>query len=99
MSNIILDLKVRNHPGVMSQITGLFSRRRFNLEAILCSALNGGEISRMFLLVKDDDRLTQIISQVRKLYDVLEIELHGEDKPEYGRLEALLSMAASDCVE
>ena len=32
----VLELRVRNHPGAMSHITGLFARRAFNLEAILC---------------------------------------------------------------
>lgn len=65
----IIDLRVTNHPGVMSHITGLFARRAFNLEGILCGPEEGGT-SRMFLLVKKDERLPQIEKQLRKLYDV-----------------------------
>ncbi len=36
---INIELTVNNHPGVMSHITGLFSRRAYNLEGILCSSL------------------------------------------------------------
>ena len=51
MSNVIVELLVNNHAGVMSHITGLFSRRAFNLDGILCGAVEDGSRSRMFLMV------------------------------------------------
>ncbi|SJU57162.1 Acetolactate synthase isozyme 1 small subunit [Clostridioides difficile] len=69
---------VRNHPGVMSHITGLFARRAFNLEGILCTQIGDGSTSKMFLLVKNDFALEQIIKQLEKLYDVLEVSLHQD---------------------
>ncbi|AKL95864.1 acetolactate synthase small subunit [Clostridium aceticum] len=72
-SNVIIQLTVNNHPGVMSHITGLFSRRAFNLEGILCGRLENGKVSRMYLLVKRDERMEQIIKQLEKLYDVMEV--------------------------
>ncbi|AOY78448.1 acetolactate synthase isozyme 1 small subunit [Clostridium formicaceticum] len=57
----------------MSHITGLFSRRAFNLEGILCGRLENGKVSRMYLLVKKDERMEQIIKQLEKLYDVMEV--------------------------
>lgn len=75
---IVIDLIVRNHPGVMSHITGLFSRRGFNLEGILCGSLAGTSTSQMFLLVKNNDTLEQIIKQLEKLYDVLNLKIHEE---------------------
>lgn len=77
-SNIVIELTVNNHPGVMSHITGLFTRRAFNLEGILCGRIGDGRTSRMYLLVSMDERLEQIIKQVRKLYDVLDIKLHED---------------------
>ena len=73
MSSIILELRVRNHPGTMSHITGLFSRRAFNLEAIRCSPVGGGLESRLFLLVNKTPRLEQIEHRLAKLHDVLAI--------------------------
>ena len=32
----VLELTVNNHPGVMSHVCGLFSRRGYNVEGILC---------------------------------------------------------------
>ncbi len=71
--NTIIELLVNNHSGVMSHITGLFSRRAFNLDSIICSPINDTQ-SKMYLLVENDERLPQIISQLEKLYDVEKVE-------------------------
>lgn len=76
---VTLELSVRNHPGVMSHVCGLFARRAFNVEGILCMPLAGGAESRIWLLVQDDHRLQQMISQVEKLEDVLRVRRHGEE--------------------
>jgi acetolactate synthase-1/3 small subunit len=76
--NVVIELLVQNHPGVMLHITGLFARRAFNLEGILCGQIGDGTTSRMYLLVKDDDFLEQIVKQLRKLYDVLEVKVRSE---------------------
>jgi len=62
----------------MSHIAGLFSRRGFNLEEILCGPINDGTKSRMYLLVKSDSRIEQIIKQLQKLYDVLNVSLRED---------------------
>jgi acetolactate synthase-1/3 small subunit len=78
IENIIIELIVNNHPGVMSHITGLFARRAFNLEGILCGEIEDGSKSRMYLLVNNDDSLEQIIKQLEKLYDVLSVDLRKD---------------------
>lgn len=67
----MLELTVRNHPGVMSHITGLFARRAFNLEAIVCGPVGDGSVSCALLLVAADPRLEQVERQLEKLHDVL----------------------------
>lgn len=74
-NKVIIVLTVKNHPGVMSHIIGLFSRRTFNLEGILCAPIEDGSKSRMYLLVYEDERLSQIESQLSKLYDVINVEI------------------------
>jgi len=69
----VLRLLVRNHPGVMSHVCGLFARRAFNVEAILCLPVEDGQRSVILLLVDEDERLEQMIRQLEKLEDVLEI--------------------------
>jgi len=78
-ANTIIELTVKNHPGAMSHITGLFSRRAFNLEGILCAPLPKGGRSRMYLLVRANGRLEQIVRQLEKLYDVIEVH----ERPDY----------------
>lgn len=70
----VLRLEVRNHPGVMSHVCGLFSRRAFNLDGIACLPVADGTRSVMILLVNEDERLEQVIRQLRKLEDVLQID-------------------------
>jgi acetolactate synthase-1/3 small subunit len=77
-SDVVIELTVRNHPGVMSHITGLFARRAFNLEGILCGEVGDGNISKIYLLVANNELLEQIVKQVKKLYDVLELNVHAE---------------------
>lgn len=69
----VLQLTVRNHPGVMSHVCGLFARRAYNLEGIVCLPVGDGETSRMLLLVNEDEKLDQVIRQTRKLVDVIDI--------------------------
>ena len=82
MNNIVVELIVNNHPGVMSHVAGLFARRAFNLEGIVCRKIGDGARSRMLLLVNNDDRLEQIVKQLQKLYDVLEVALRSDDSVE-----------------
>lgn len=69
----VIELLVRDHPGVMSHITGLFARRAFNLDAIVCVPTGDGATSRMLLRVGEAPRLDQIERQLARLHDVLEV--------------------------
>jgi acetolactate synthase-1/3 small subunit len=71
---IVLRLVVRNHPGVMSHVCGLFARRAFNVEGILCMPVGDGTRSAVLLLVHEDERIEQVLRQLRKLEDVVEVE-------------------------
>lgn len=64
----------------MSHVTGLFARRAFNLEAIVCAPMGDGSESRMLLLVADGPRLEQVERQLEKLHDVLAVK-HRPDIP------------------
>lgn len=87
---VILELTVRNHPGVMSHICGLFARRAFNVEGILCLPLPLGDQSRIWLQVADDQRLEQMISQIDKLEDVVQIKRDADGAQVFGKLTALV---------
>ena len=69
----VLRLVVRNHAGVMSHVCGLFARRAFNVEGILCMPVGNGTRSVVLLLVREDGRLEQVLRQLRKLEDVMDV--------------------------
>jgi len=78
----ILELQVRNHPGTMSHITGLFARRAFNLEAIVVVPQPGGETSRILLHMAKEPKLEQVERQLVKLHDVLSVRHRPDHAPE-----------------
>lgn len=92
MSNnhTVLDVRVNNHPGVMSHVCGLFSRRAFNVEAILCLPMNGGDESRIWLLVVEDDRLEQMLRQMRKLQDVHDVRVMSDAVSVFAQLRGVM---------
>src|SRR5262245_24961936 len=69
----ILRLLVRNHAGVMSHVCGLFARRCFNLDGIVCLPVGDRTRSVILLAVNEDERLDQLIRQLRKLEDVVDV--------------------------
>jgi acetolactate synthase-1/3 small subunit len=89
-SAVVLRLIVRNHPGVMSHVSGLFARRAFNVEGILCLPLGGGVQSAILLLVRADERLDQLVRQLAKLEDVLEIRPDPDGRRAFAAVAAYL---------
>ena len=84
--NVILQLTVRNHPGVMTHVCGLFARRAFNVEGILCLPIQDSNQSRIWLLVNDDQRLGQMISQIEKLEDVEKVMRNQSDPSMFSKI-------------
>jgi acetolactate synthase-1/3 small subunit len=84
----VLELTVHNHPGVMSHVCGLFARRAYNVEGILCMPIDDGRESRIWLLVDEDQRLEQMVKQILKLEDVLDVQRHAADHAVFETLEA-----------
>jgi acetolactate synthase-1/3 small subunit len=85
-----LRLTVNNHPGVMTHVCGLFARRAFNVEGILCTPQEDGGTSRIWLVVPADERLGQMVRQVRKLNDVLEVLVYEADSRALSRMDACM---------
>ncbi len=70
----ILYLIVRDEPGVMNRLTGLFSRRNFNIDTITVGKTNQQGLSRIVIsLNADDETLEQLKKQLGKLIDVEKI--------------------------
>jgi acetolactate synthase-1/3 small subunit len=86
----VLELIVNNHPGVMSHICGLFSRRAYNVEGIVCIPIAGEKTSRMWLQVNEEMKLEQIIKQVKKLPDVQAVTRFDDGHEVFTGLEKLI---------
>ena len=91
MNTALLRLTVNNHPGVMLQICGLFARRNFNLDGIFCTAIDQGATSCIWLKVVETGKLEQVVKQLAKLEDVLQVEEQRDAQPRFAELEALLA--------
>ena len=91
----VLRLRVRNHPGVLSHVSGLFARRAFNVDGIVCLPLEGGARSAILLLVRADDRLEQLVRQLAKLEDVLDVALAPGDLRAFEAVAGLLDRAGA----
>ena len=77
----VYSLLVDNNPGVLSRISGLFSRRGYNIESITAGVTADPRFTRITIVASGDDEiLEQIEKQVGKLVDVRDIrELDPED--------------------
>ena len=72
----VLSVKVNNNNGVLLRVSGLFSRRCFNIKSLNAAETEEPNISRLTIVVKGDFKvLTQIKNQLLKLYDVHEVRI------------------------
>jgi acetolactate synthase-1/3 small subunit len=75
-----ISVLVENRPGVLARVSGLFARRGFNIDSLAVCATEDATISRMTVVTTGDDRdLEQIIKQLHKLIDVINILDHTGD--------------------
>jgi acetolactate synthase-1/3 small subunit len=76
----ILSILVENQPAVLSRVTGLFSRRGYNISSLSVGVTEDEEVSRITVVVYcDNSEIEQVLKQVEKLVDVIRvIELSRE---------------------
>ena len=74
MNTHTLSVLVNNKPGVLARVSGLISRRGFNIESLAVGPTEHAELSRITVVVTVDDAvLEQVTKQLNKLVDVLKI--------------------------
>lgn len=75
-----ISVLVENRPGVLARVAGLFARRGFNIDSLVVCATEDATISRMTVVTMGDEGdLEQIIKQLNKLIDVINILDHTGD--------------------
>ena len=81
MARHTLSVLVNNHMGVLSRVSGLFSRRGYNIESLSVGATEDNNISRMTIVMEcEDDVYDQIKNQLAKLMDVLKLIEFKDDE-------------------
>jgi acetolactate synthase-1/3 small subunit len=74
MNRYVLSLLVENHAGVLSKISGLFTRRGFNIDSLTVGTTDDPNLSRMTITITvDEQMLEQISKQLNKLVDVIKV--------------------------
>ena len=70
----ILSILVENKPGVLARISGLFSRRGFNIDTLAVGPTDDPKLSRITLTVDGAlQPIDQVTKQLHKLVNVLKI--------------------------
>ena len=87
MQNKVFQLLVNNNAGVLSRITGLFSRRGYNIDSITAGVTSDPRFTRITIVTSGDEEiLDQIEKQVSKLVDVRDVRELKPDKSVYREL-------------
>lgn len=75
MQKYLLAILVDNKPGVLTHVSGLISRRAFNIESISAGYTEEPEVTRINIVVsvESDRELDQVVTQLSKLIDVIKI--------------------------
>jgi len=71
----LLSVLVRNHYGVLSHVSGLFTRRGYNIDSLSVGETDNPEYSIITMVVNEEPKMVrQIEKQLYKLVDVIKIE-------------------------
>ena len=91
-----ISVLVENQAGVLNRITGLFSRRAFNIDSLAVGVTDDPTISRITIIVDSGNSVVeQVEKQLNKLIEVIKVRTIPEDKM-IGRELVLLKVNATN---
>jgi acetolactate synthase-1/3 small subunit len=83
----IISILTENKPGILFKVTHLFRSRNFNIESISVGVTADPEFSRMTITtVGDEKQIQQIVKQLDKMIDTVEVRRLDEHKAVYREL-------------
>ncbi len=83
----IISLLVENKTGVLFKITNLFRSRNFNIDSISVGVTENPDYSKMTITTYGDDKqVDQIVKQLDKMIDTVEVKHLDEHKTVYREL-------------
>ncbi|HEY3273267.1 MAG TPA: acetolactate synthase small subunit [Methanocella sp.] len=90
-----LSVLVSNKPGVLTHVSGLFSRRGYNIDSLTVGVTENPEISRMTIVAHGDEHvIEQVTKQLNKLIDIIKVVEVTPSESVYREL-ALIKVAAT----
>ncbi|MCB2194130.1 MAG: acetolactate synthase small subunit [Deltaproteobacteria bacterium] len=83
-----ISVLVRNEPGVLSRVSGLFARRGFNIYSLAVGETDDPTVSRISVVVAGEPPIIdQVVKQLRRLVSVIKVsDLTGCARVERGLL-------------
>ena len=83
----IISIKVENKPGILFKVTHLFRARNFNIDSISVGIMENPEFSKMIITtVGDEKQIAQIVKQLNKMIDTIEVIRLDEKNTVYKEL-------------
>ena len=97
MDRFVLSALVQNNAGVLSRVSGLFSRRGFNIDSLTVGETSDAKLSRMTIVAQGDEaRLEQIEKQLAKLIEVVAVHRLDPDRSVFREIALVNVKASSD---
>ena len=76
-----ISVLVENHAGVLSRVSGLFSRRGFNIDSLAVGETDDPAVSRITIVADGDEHTAQQLEkQLNKLIDTIKVKTLNEDE-------------------
>jgi acetolactate synthase-1/3 small subunit len=76
----VISALVKNEPGVLSEVSGLVSRRQFNIESLTVGPTTNPETSRITLVIEESEPgIRQVETQLEKLIPVISVRELKDD--------------------
>ena len=83
----IISIRVENKPGILFKVTHLFRARNFNIDSISVGIMENPEFSKMVITtVGDEKQIVQIVKQLDKMIDTIEVKRLDEKESVYKEL-------------
>ncbi|MDO4173189.1 MAG: acetolactate synthase small subunit [Eubacteriales bacterium] len=96
MEKYIISALVQNNAGVLARVSSLFGRRGFNIDSLTVSPTVDRTVSRITIVVLGDEyTLEQVLKQVRKLEECIEVS-HIDEEEAFCRELALIKIAGDE---
>jgi len=92
----IISALVENKPGVLFRVSNMFRSRNFNIESLSVGPTEQSDLSRITVTIDTEEHvIEQIVKQLRKLIDIVDVTQLTIDNTVYREL-ALLKLKVDD---